>query len=596
MANFQMQQPKTIDGLAMVPGMASAGQGAGTQGGNTSAPVAQSKDIPALLNAARDKIHAKERHAALQILKQIEAIEPNNADLKHLTASIHVENHRFDLAVVPLMEVLALNPKDTTAYANLGAIMSEWGERAAAIDLFRKALECDHTNIPAASRLIFTSLRLARWDFWPQLPGFFELLSNATTHLEPGIFLSMSDDPLLQLEKAKLFSETRVTKLPVTRPAPRQRAEGDKIRIGYFTSDVFAHATMWLIGRMFALHDSDKFEIFLYNYSRTNDDKSKEIITTVDHHRFVKNMTDAQVIELAQQDGIDIAVDLKGFTSGGRLGLVANETAPVTVSYLGFPGTLGRKDLDYIVADDVMVPSELRKFYSEKIMYMPNCYQVTDNKRPIAETTPSRTELGLPEDALVLCSFNNTYKITPVEFDIWMRVMQQVENSVFWHWAPEEQARDNMRMEAEKRGVSGDRLIFCDSAPQAEHLARMQQADLFLDSFNVCAHTTASDSLWAGVPIVTMQGKQFAARVASSILHAFDMPELITYSPEEYEARILELAQNPDQLKAVKEKVAEKRETSALFDTEQFTRNWEAMLERALLRAESGLKPDDLHL
>ncbi len=348
--------------------------------------------------------------------------------------------------------------------------------------------------------------------------------------------------------------------------------------------------------RMFELHDRNTFEIYLYDYSNVSDEMSQRVSASVDHHHRVKTLSDNEIFALARSDAIDIAVDLKGFTAGGRYGLVASRPAPVTISYLGFPGTLGLKAVDYIVADEVMIPQELRRYYVENILYMPECYQVTDDQREIASTVPTRTELGLPEDALVLCCFNGTYKITPAEFDIWMRIMAKVPHSVLWHWATEEKAMENLRNEAEKRGISRDRLIFCGSISQPEHLARLARADLFLDTFNICAHTTASDALWAGLPIVTLQGKQFAARVASSILNAFEMPELITYSAEEYEARILELAENPAELRRLREKVAEKRKSAPLFDTARFTRNWEQMLKKALSNIETGHAPRDLHL
>ncbi|MQY41602.1 hypothetical protein GG681_03035 [Epibacterium sp. SM1969] len=554
------------------------------------------QDMAALLKVAHEKIKLNELDVALNILAKAVEFDPTNPTIKSLQASAHLARSDYGNAMAALLEILALNPNDAKAYYNLGSVAKNSGDRAAAKDFFKKAADCDEEYIFAAVSLMFESLLDADWDRWETLPKLRHMLNQHVANLAPGPIMSFYDDPQLQFEKSIIYSGTRFGIKEPPRPAPRKRAAGDKIRIGYFSSDVYAHATMWLMVRMFELHDRDKFEIYLYDYSNVSDEMSQRVSASVDHHHRVKKLSDNEIFALARSDAIDIAVDLKGFTAGGRYGLVASRPAPVTISYLGFPGTLGLKAVDYIVADKVMIPQELRRYYAENILYMPECYQVTDDQREIASTVPTRTELGLPEDALVLCCFNGTYKITPAEFDIWMRVMAKVPHSVLWHWATEEKAMENLCNEAEKRGISRDRLIFCSSISQPEHLARLARADLFLDTFNICAHTTASDALWAGLPIVTFQGKQFAARVASSILNAFEMPELITYSAEEYEARILALAENPTELRRLREKVAEKRKSAPLFDTARFTRNWERMLEKALSNIETGHAPRDLHL
>ncbi len=547
-----------------------------------------------LLNHANRKIMAIELDDAERILEEVKKIDPDNVELKYNYANLYLNRKRLDLAVVPLLEVLAKNPNDSMAYSNLGAIMNKWKDYPAAYKFFEKALKCDPKNTVAAARLVHNSMMLSDWSNWERLNELKKLFYKKVGSMDPGLFLPMLDDPALQRIKSEAYIEGLVGRYPRNRPAPRSRGEGDKIRLGYYSSDFHKHATMWLMIRMLELHDRDKFEIFIYDYSMKFDEMSEKVRAIADHYHVVRDKTDEDIAALSREHGIDIAIDLKGFTSGHRTQIVLKNPAPVNVSYIGYPGTIGSKDLDYIVADEVMIPMSLRKHYSEKIIYMPDCYQVTNDAREMSSDIPSRQELGLPDNAFVFCSFNSHYKVTPVEFEIWTRLVKQVEGSVLWMWCSEEAAKENLKATFEKSGLSPDRLIFAESVSQEEHLARMTQADLFLDTFAVCAHTTASDAMWAGLPLVTMEGKQFAARVASSVLHTMGLPELVTRRKDDYENVALELAQNPEKLSDIRAKIAQQRETSPMFDTERFTRNWEQQLERALVRCESGLKPDHL--
>nr|WP_246149592.1 tetratricopeptide repeat protein [Tritonibacter litoralis] len=537
---------------------------------------------------------AEDLDEAELLLKEAQKIAPDNEELLNNYANLHLHRKRFDLAVVPLMKILAKNPQHSMAYANLGAIMNKWQDFPGARKCFEKALKCDTKNSVAAMRLMHNSLQLSAWDNWDDLDSYKKLFYEKISTMDPGIFLPIVDDPALQKAKSETYFNGLVGDVPQNRPAPRQRGEGDKIRLGYFSSDFHKHATMWLMIRMLELHDRERFEIFIYDYSTTADEMTERAKNAADHYRVVRRMSDEEVVALAQADGIDIAIDLKGYTSGHRTPIVFKNPAPVNVSYIGYPGTIGSSKLDYIVADEVMIPPSLRKYYSEKIIYMPDCYQVTNDQRNVATKIPTRAELGLPEDAFVFCSFNSHYKITPFEYEIWMRLLKKVDNSVMWIWCKEDLARENMHKAAEAHGVAPERVIFADSVSQEDHLARLSQADLFLDTFAVCAHTTASDAMWMGLPLVTLEGKQFAARVASSVLQTMDLPELVTTTMEEYEAVALEFATNPDKLAAVRAKIKTNRETSPMFKTERFTRNWEQQLERALVRCESGLKPDHL--
>ncbi len=298
-----------------------------------------------------------------------------------------------------------------------------------------------------------------------------------------------------------------------------------------------------------------------------------------------------EIAEIAWDRKIDIAVDFNGLLKNGRIEIFAHRPAPIQVNYLAYPGTMGADFIDYIIADEVVIPNESKEHYSEKIIQLPNCYMPQDNTRQISEKPVSRAEFGLPAGGFVFCCFNNNFKISPTEFDIWMRLLTKVDGSVLWLLKSNKWSESNLRSEAIKRGVASDRLVFADRLPLDEHLGRLKLADLFLDTFNFNAHTTASDALWAGLPVLTMIGKSFAARVAGSLLTSIEMPELITKTKEEYEALALSLATDPNKITSIKTKLSKKRISSALFDTETYTKNLEEAYIQAYQRYENALSP-----
>ena len=354
---------------------------------------------------------------------------------------------------------------------------------------------------------------------------------------------------------------------------------------------------VYLAARMFELHDRARFTVHAYSYGPDRRDEMRTRLEAgMDSFTDVRDKNDQEVIELARKDGLDIAVDLSGLTGGTRLGIFANRVAPVQMNWLGYPGTSGADFMDYVVADQIVIPNEARSHYSEAVLYLPHAYQPNDDQRIISERKFTRTELGLPENGFVFCCFNNNYKITSREFDIWARLLAQVNGSVLWLLKSNQWAETNLRAEAERRGIDPARLVFAERVPLADHLARHRLADLFLDTFNYNAHTTASDALWAGLPLVTKQGRGFAARVASSLLSAVKLEELITHSDEDYEQLALDLATNPDKLATVRKKLAANRDTEPLFDSELFTRHLESGYVAAYERVLAGLKPETIHV
>jgi predicted O-linked N-acetylglucosamine transferase (SPINDLY family) len=305
-------------------------------------------------------------------------------------------------------------------------------------------------------------------------------------------------------------------------------------------------------------------------------------------------MSDIEIAQLSRDLKIDIAVDLKGFTQNCRTGIFAYRAAPIQLSYLGYPGTMSTNYIDYLIADQTLIPQETQQAYSEKIAYLPNSYQANDRKRVISDKRFTKGDLGLPEQGFIFCSFNNNYKILPATFEIWMRILKAVDGSVLWLYEDNAAAADHLRQEAEKRGVHPSRLVFAKRMPLAEHLARHQLADLFIDAFPCNAHTTASDALWAGLPVLTLMGNSFASRVAASLLKAIELPELITSTPQAYEALAIEIAKNPAKLAALKQKLASNRLTTPLFDTPQFTKDLERSYVQIYERYQAGLPPEHI--
>jgi predicted O-linked N-acetylglucosamine transferase (SPINDLY family) len=343
---------------------------------------------------------------------------------------------------------------------------------------------------------------------------------------------------------------------------------------------------------MMEAHDRSRFEITAVSLGpERNDEMQTRLRSAFDRFIDVRDRSDLEVAKLLYELEIDIAVDLQGFTSGCRMGIFAHRGAPIQVNWLGYPGTSGADYIDYVIGDGTVIPPEHHAHYAERIITLPDCYQPNDAKRRIAERTPTRAELGLPGRDFVFCCFNNNHKITPRVFDTWMRLLKGTEGSVLWLLRDHELAEHNLRNEAQRRGVAPARLIFAPRMGLDEHLARQRQADLFLDTLPYCAHTTASDALWAGLPVLTHMGSTFAGRVAASLLRAVGLPELITRSPEEYEALAARLAADGKLLAEIKAKLHRNRDMHPLFDTDRFRRHIEAAFVTIWERHQRGQPP-----
>jgi protein O-GlcNAc transferase len=395
--------------------------------------------------------------------------------------------------------------------------------------------------------------------------------------VNPFIFLTLDTTARDQRRCAESWAAAH--QLRGTRPRPERRTR-ERLTVGYLSSDFQEHATAQLMAELFEVHDRARFRVLAYSYGR--DDGSAMRMRLKDAFEAFVDLEHASHDEAARrirEDEVDILVDLKGYTTGARPEIVARCPAPVQISYLGYPGTLGMPAIDYVLVDAFVVPGEQRQHFSENVVYLPGCYQVNGRGRPIANR-PSREECGLAEGAFVYCCFNAAHKITAQVFDVWMRLLRDVPESVLWLLEPHATAAENLRREAEGRLASASsRLIFAPTLPNAEHLARLGNADLCLDTLPYNAHTLAADALWAGCPVVTCPGETFASRVAGSLLHAVGMPEMVASSLEEYEAIARGLARDGSRHAAVRAKLEGNRLTTGLFDVVRFARNLEGVYE-----------------
>ena len=391
--------------------------------------------------------------------------------------------------------------------------------------------------------------------------------------------LSASADPAQQLAAARRFVNEKVN--AAVAPLTGQHGYGhSRLRIGYLSSDFCSHAVSILTAELYELHDRSKFEVYAFSWSREDGSPIRaRVVKAMDHYIRIDALTDEQAARTIRAHEIDILVDLHGLTLGARPNILAYRPAPVQLTYLGFPGSTGLPGVDYVIADEFLITPEMTKDFTEKPLYLPDTFQINDRQRLIA-AKPTRASVNLPEDAFVFVSFNNNFKFTPDLFTVWMNILRRVPNSVLWLVADYPEVRENLYRYAEEAGIARERLIFNSRAVPAEYLARYQLADLFLDTFPFNAGTTASDALWAGLPLLTCAGQTFSSRMAGSLLRAVDLPQLITYNFADYEEKAVALANDPARIASMKRQLAANRLTCPLFDSPRFVRNLEAALQK----------------
>lgn len=504
---------------------------------------------------------------------------------------------RADAALGSFDEAIRLRADYANAHSNRGLTLEQLQRPVDAVESYGRAVALRPDDGFLYGTWLHARMRLCDWDgIDTAVAGLLARIEQGLPATPPFAVLAITDSAAVQRRAAEIAVAARhPARLDL--PPAGLRSEGGRIRIGYFSADYHEHATAYLMAELFERHDRERFELVAFSFGPDRQDAMRRrLVASFDRFIDVRDKSDTEVALLSRSLGIDIAVDLKGFTQGHRLGIFACRAAPVQVSYLGYPGTLGARYMDYLVADEVVVPVAHAQYYAEKIAWLPGSYQVNDRQRVIADRSFSRVELGLPADGFVFCCFNNNFKITPATFDAWMRILARVEGSVLWLLEDNPVAADNLRRAASARGMDADRLVFARRMPLAEHLARHRAADLFLDTLPCNAHTTASDALWAGLPVLTCPGQALASRVAASLLAATDLSDLIAATPAEYEALAIDLASDPERLGRMRARLEHNRLTSALFDTPRFARHLEAAYTRMVERCRAGLAPGHIRV
>jgi protein O-GlcNAc transferase len=479
-----------------------------------------------------------------------------------------------DEAVACYRKAIELQPGYAEAHRNLGSAFLRTGRLVEAGAAFETALALNPAFTEVLPLVVREMQQACAWDGLERLSQrVIELVENGSGAINPFIFLCLETTPAQQFLCAKQWAAEHLPE-PAARPKPRL-AEGP-LTIGYLSADFQEHATAHLISKLLSLHDRVRFQVFGYSYGRDDGSASRRrLVASFDRFVDLEAASFAEAASRIREDGVDIQVDLKGYTAGARPQILALRPAPIQVSYLGYPGTMGTDFIDFILADPFVVPPGQQPYFTERIVHLPDCYQVNDSSRPIAPRRPSRSDCGLPETGFVFCCFSATYKITPRLFDVWMRLLAAIEGSLIWLLESNALAPVNLRREAQNRGIAPDRLIFGPMLPNPEHLARFAVADLFLDTLPYNAHTLASDALWGGCPVLTCSGEAFPSRVAGSLLHAVGLPELVTNSLGDYEALALRLASDQDRLHGLRERLRQNRLTFPLFDSRRFARNLE---------------------
>jgi predicted O-linked N-acetylglucosamine transferase (SPINDLY family) len=523
------------------------------------------------------------------------ALAPDTAEAHSNLGNALRELRRPTEALARYDHAIALKPDFADAFYNRGNALNDLKRLDETVASFSRALELNPRCEFLPGLLIHALHRICNWENFTSNNQFLETqLSDRQKASPPFLVCTTLDAPPLQKLAAQVWVQAKCPAKETLGPIQRKSSAG-RIRIGYFSADFYDHATSYLMAELFELHDRERFELFAFSFGPDVQDTTQQRVTRAfDHFIDIQRLSDREAASRARECGIDIAVDLKGYTQESRPGIFSYRCAPVQVNYLGYPGTMGAQYMDYMIADKILIPTESQTYYSEKIVYMPHTYQVNDTKRVISDRVFTKSELGLPDTGFVFCCFNNSYKITPDTFDGWTRILKAVEGSVLWLLDDNPSATQNLRNAARERGVDPSRLIFGARMPLSEHLARHRYADLFLDTLPCNAHTTTSDALWAGLPVLTLPGASFAARVAASLLQAIELPELIASSQADYEQLAIELARNSSKLNAIQEKLTRNRLTAPLYNTPLFTRHLESAYLQMHQQNLRGLAPEHI--
>lgn len=534
--------------------------------------------------------------AALKSYEKTIALQPHYAEAYNNIGNLLQDLNRHQEALEYYQRAIALQPNYAEAYSNSGNALKRLNLLDLALTAYEKALALGDESEPALAAYLSCKMQLCSWE---SIHDRLEKVdAGSIAHKElfyPFHLLSICHSP-------KVIQEITQSYMMKSHPAKLdlgeicQRSNNQKIKLGYFSPDFRNHAVSFLIAGLIEAHDKDKFELIAFSMGPDESDEMRDRLkASFDQFIDVSSKSDLEVAKLARELEIDIAVDLGGITQNSRPSIFAYRAAPIQIGYIGYLGTMAAPYFDYIIADEIIIPAEYRDAYSEKVMYLPS-YQANDPKREISQRVFTREEFGIPIKAFVYCCFNNNYKFNPAIIDSWASILLRVNEGVMLLHAESETVKRNLLAEFLSRGVDENRIFFAERLPRAEYLSRYRIADLFLDTSPYNAGTTASDALWAGLPVITFLGKTFSARMGGSLLNAIGLPELVCSSQKEYEDLAVTLGTDPSKYKFIKEKLAHNRTNTLLFDIDTFTKNLEAAFIKAYGRGLSGSLPDHIFI
>ena len=526
-------------------------------------------------------------------------IKPNYAEAYYNRANALSELRRFNEAVESYDKAIQIKPDSVEFHYNRGVALIKFNKLEDALQSYDRAIEIKPEHNYLLSEYFHLKNKMCDWsNFNENLENLKDKILKLKTVSMPFSILSIYDLPLLQKISAETHLKSKYFKTNILKPIIK-REPNKKIRIGYFTANFRDHAQSYLLVKALELHDKSKFELIGFSLNPVNkshDEMYKRISFVFDQFIDVGSKSDIEIVEISRDLKIDIAVDLMVFQQNNKFRIFIKRCAPIQINYLGYPGTSGSNCMDYLIGDKIVIPKENQIFFTEKIAYMPHTYQANGSEKQISKKKFTREEFGLPKNSFVFCCFNQNYKINPETFNLWIEILNSVNNSVLWLFEADPIASKNLKKELEVKGLNPCRIIFAKKMSQADHLARHQLADLFIDSFPYTAHTTCSDALWTGLPVLTRIGNSFASRVAASLLAAIDLSEMIVKTKKEYKDLAIEIANNKEKLKQIKNKLQKNILTKPLFDTKLFTKNIEELYSIMHQRYHSGLSADHIEI
>lgn len=554
---------------------------------------------------------------AIEIFKKTIKIKPDFSDAYSNLASCYHNLKQYEDSILNYNKAIKLNPKNFAAYNNLGSTYKEINQNENAINNFniakkinpdyyiaynnlgnhfqeiklyedaiknyKKVVELKPDFKFAIGKLMHAKMRISDWNEYEiHLDNLINSFKKKNKTITPFPFLSLIDNPSYHKINAEIYSKDQFIG-PKKEQIKKEIKKNEKIKLGYFSPDFRDHPILHLTREIFQFHNKSKFEIYAFSFGPKEEyENLEEVKGFFTKFIDIRNMSDQEVANLSQEIGIDIAIDLCGFTAWNRAKIFFFRAAPIQINYLGYPGTMGSEFMDYIIADKTVIPENEKINFSEKVAYLPNCYQPNTKTDSLIEKDFSRTDFNLPEDAFVFCNFNSSYKITPNIFNVWMNILKKTPKSILWLLKSNNTACENIWKTAEKKGIDRNRIIFAERLPHYDHLKRIALADIFLDTFPYNAHTTASDTIRMGVPIIALMGKSFASRVSSSILNQVNMKELITTNTEDFQNLAIDIASNKNKLKKIKDDLNNSLSNSSLFDSVKFTKDLETLYQKIL--------------